>query len=105
MATGLDPKIRIRAPLRCDGVGSLDCAEDADSGRRMAVRWLPLAANGAAAVKAVELLPAHDGLPKIRASGHVGSSAYVAMDFPEGTLLSTQLSAEFSDERVQRLGE
>ena len=24
----LDPRIRIRAPLRCDGIGRLDCAED-----------------------------------------------------------------------------
>ena len=43
----LDPRFKIRAPLRCDGIGRLDCAEDLESGMRMAVRWLPLEANGA----------------------------------------------------------
>ena len=50
----LDPKIKIRAPLRCDGIGRLDCAEDTESGSRLAVRWLPLEANGDAAAKACE---------------------------------------------------
>lgn len=34
----LDPRIRISAPLRCDGIGRLDCAEDLESGGRLAVR-------------------------------------------------------------------
>lgn len=87
----LDPRIRIRAPLRCDGIGRLDCAEDIESGGRLAVRWLPLEANGDAAVKACEKLPAHPTLPRIRQTGHVGGSAFVAMDFPEGQLLSTMV--------------
>ncbi|MFZ5469079.1 MAG: serine/threonine protein kinase [Myxococcota bacterium] len=91
MSDELDPRIRIRAPLRCNGIGRLDCAEDADSGMRMAVRWLPLEANGDAAAKAVTQLPAHPTLPAIRRTGRVGSAAYVAMDFPDGRLLSTQL--------------
>ncbi len=85
----LDPRIRIRAPLRCDGVGSLDCAEDTETGMRMAVRWLPLSANGEAAAQAMERLPRHEALPRIRQTGRVGASAFVAMDFPEGRLLST----------------
>lgn len=84
----LDPRIRIRAPLRCDGIGRLDCAEDTVSGQRLAVRWLPLDANGDAAVKACEKLPAHPTLPRIHQTGQVGGSAFVALDFPNGELLS-----------------
>ncbi len=84
----LDPKIKIRAPLRCDGIGRLDCAEDLESGNRLAVRWLPLEANGDAAVKACEKLPSHPTLPRIHQTGSVGTSAFVAMDFPEGQVLS-----------------
>ncbi len=89
MQENLDPRFKIRAPLRCDGVGSLDCAYDTVSGARMAVRWLPLSANGEAAARAVEKLPHHPVLPRIRQTGTVGQAAYVALDFPEGQLLST----------------
>ncbi len=84
----LDPRIRIRAPLRCDGIGRLDWAEDIVSGGRLAVRWLPLAANGEAAIRACERIPQHPTLPRIFQTGKVGSSAYVALDFPEGKTLS-----------------
>ncbi len=87
----LDPRFKIRAPLRCEGIGRLDCAEDLESGMRMAVRWLPLEANGSAAVQACEQLPEHHTLPRIRQIGQVGASAFVAMDFPDGNLLATQL--------------
>ncbi|GEM_PF-2787567 len=87
----LDPRFKIRAPLRCEGIGRLDCAEDLESGMRMAVRWLPLDANGSAAVQACEQLPEHHTLPRIRQIGQVGTSAFVAMDFPDGNLLATQL--------------
>jgi len=99
----LDPEIRIRAPLRCDGPGSLDCAEDA-SGMRMAVRWLPVDANGEAAAKAVEGIPLHPVLPRIRKTGRVGSAAYVAMEFPEGRLLSTVLDAPVPGDTLARIG-
>lgn len=101
----LDPKIRIRAPLRCNGVGSLDCAEHAESGMRMAVRWLPLDANGAAAARAVRGLPSHPTLPAIRSVGQIGTAAYVAMDFPDGKLLSAMIGEKFSLEQVRKLGE
>lgn len=84
----LEPRISFRAPLRCDGIGRLDCAEDTVSGVRLAVRWLPLEANGGAAVRACEALPRHPTLPRIRQTGQVGDAAFVAMDFPEGRLLS-----------------
>ncbi len=87
----LDPRFKIRAPLRCEGIGRLDCAEDLESGMRMAVRWLPLEANGSAAVHACEQLPEHPTLPRIRQIGQMGASAYIAMDFPDGNLLATQL--------------
>jgi hypothetical protein len=99
----LDPRIRIRAPLRCDGIGRLDCAEDADSGARLAVRWLPLEANGEAAVKACEKLPTHPVLPRIRQTGQVGASAFVALDFPQGELLSAREGERLETELVLRM--
>ena len=56
----------------------------------MAVRWLPLEANGTAAVQACEQLPEHPTLPRIRQIGQMGASAYVAMEFPDGNLLATR---------------
>ena len=100
----LDPQLRIRAPLRCDGIGSLDCAEDVATGMRMAIRWLPLEANGDAAAAAMRLLPVHPTLPKIRLSGHVGAAAYVAMEFPDGQLLSTLLETPWTAETLCRIG-
>lgn len=100
----LDPKIRIRAPLRCQGIGRLDCAEHVESGMRMAVRWLPLDANGDAAARAVSALPEHPTLPTIRQTGKTGSAVYVAMDFPDGQMLSTLLSEPMPQERLVKLG-
>jgi hypothetical protein len=100
----LDPKIKIRAPLRCDGIGRLDCAEDTESGTRLAVRWLPLEANGDAAVKACEKLPAHPTLPRIHQTGAVGASAFVAMDFPEGQVLAALVGERLDIDVVIRIG-
>lgn len=97
----LDPRIRIRAPLRCDGIGRLDCAEDAESGVRLAVRWLPLEANGESAVAACQKLPQHPTLPRIRLTGKVGASAYVAMDFPEGELLAAREGETMGPEQLK----
>ncbi|MBL8924316.1 MAG: protein kinase [Myxococcaceae bacterium] len=99
----LDPKIKIRAPLRCDGIGRLDCAEHLDSGSRLAVRWLPLEANGDAAVKACEKLPVHPTLPRIHQTGSVGTSAFVAMDFPEGQVLSALVEDRLDIDIVIRI--
>ncbi|MFZ5444557.1 MAG: protein kinase domain-containing protein [Myxococcota bacterium] len=100
----LDPRIRIRAPLRCDGIGRLDCAEDTVSGGRLAVRWLPLDANGDAAVKACEKLPRHPTLPRILQTGQVGASAFVALDFPEGELLSAWGEEHLDSDLLLQLG-
>ncbi len=99
----LDPRIKVRAPLRCDGVGRLECAEDVESGERLAVRWFPLTANGAAAARALESMPAHPLLPRIRQTGQLGPNAYVAMSFPDGKLLST-LAAPLTPQKAARLG-
>ncbi len=99
----LDPKIKIRAPLRCDGIGRLDCAEDTESGSRLAVRWLPLEANGDAAAKACEKLPEHLSLPRILQTGSVGASAFVAMDFPEGQVLSALVEDRLDIDLVIRV--
>ena len=99
----LDPRIRIRAPLRCDGIGRLDCAEDTVSGDRLAVRWLPLEANGDAAVKACEKLPSHSALPRILQTGQVGASAFVALDFPEGEMLSAHGEERLDNDLLLKL--
>lgn len=100
----LDPKFKIRAPLRCDGIGRLDCAENVESGKRMAIRWLPLEVNGDAAARALQKLPEHPTLPKVYQTGRVGASAYVAIDFPEGRLLSTMLGEAIPVENLCRMG-
>lgn len=99
----LDPRIRIRAALRCDGIGRLDCAEDTVSGDRLAVRWLPLDANGDAAVKACEKLPTHHALPRILQTGQVGTSAFVALDFPNGEMLSAMGEERLDNELLLKL--
>jgi hypothetical protein len=99
----LDPRIRIRAALRCDGIGRLDCAEDTVSGDRLAVRWLPLEANGDAAVKACEKLPAHHALPRILQTGQVGASAFVALDFPEGEMLAARGEERLDNELLLKI--
>ncbi|MDP2270134.1 MAG: protein kinase [Archangium sp.] len=99
----LDPRIRIRAALRCDGIGRLDCAEDTVSGDRLAVRWLPLEANGDAAVKACEKLPTHHALPRILQTGQVGASAFVALDFPDGEMLSARGEERLDNELLLKL--
>ncbi|MBL8951826.1 MAG: protein kinase [Myxococcaceae bacterium] len=87
----LNPQFRIRSPLRCDGIGRLDCAEDTESGARLAVRWLPLDAGGDAAVRACAKLPEHPTLPRVRQTGQVGDKAFLAMEFPDGELLSARM--------------
>ncbi len=101
---GLDPSIQIKSPLRCEGVGSLDCAEEADTGLRMAVRFLPLVARGDEATRAIQALASHPTLPRIHKVGTRGASAYVAMEFPEGQLLSTLLDAPLPAEMLQKVG-
>lgn len=99
----LDPRFRIRAPLRCDGIGRLDCAEDAVSGDRLAVRWVPLEANGELAVKACEKLPQHPTLPRILQTGQVGVSAFVAIDFPMGETLAARGEEPLENEPLLKL--
>src|SRR5689334_6359397 len=100
----LSPRYRVRAPLRCEGVGRLECAEDMQTGMRMAIRWIPLEANGEAAAKAVTHIPEHPNLPKVRGTGRVGSAAFVAMEFPEGRLLSTRLGEEVPLDALSNIG-
>ena len=99
----LDPRFQIRAPLRCDGIGRLDCAEDSVSGERLAVRWVPLDANGELAVKACEKLPAHPTLPRILQTGQVGASAFVALDFPMGETLAARGEERLENEQLLKL--
>ncbi|MGV3623529.1 MAG: protein kinase domain-containing protein [Archangium sp.] len=99
----LDPRFRIRAPLRCDGIGRLDCAEDSVSGERLAVRWVPLDANGELAVKACEKLPTHPTLPRILQTGSVGASAFVALDFPMGETLAARGEERLENEQLLKL--
>ena len=96
----LDPRFRLRAPLRCDGVGRLDWGEDTSSRTRVAVRWLPVGANGEAAARACAELPVHPVLPRILQIGRLQETAFVVMEFPDGELLSSRLAdGEWLDER------
>jgi serine/threonine protein kinase len=83
----LDGRFKVQGPLRCSGVGSLMCASDQD-GARTAIRVVPQHAQGGAAVAAVLKFPVHPVLPRALGSGQLNDSAWVALDFPEGTLVS-----------------
>lgn len=100
----LNPRIKIRSPLRCDGIGRLDCAEDTESGARLAVRWLPLDANGESAVRACAKLPEHPTLPRVRQTGVTGDKAFLAMEFPDGKLLSTMIGEAVSGDLLLETG-
>jgi serine/threonine protein kinase len=93
----------VRAPLRCDGIGRFDCASHIATGERLAVRWLPLEANGEAAIRACEKLPEHPRLPRIVQTGTTEAFAFVAMEFPEGQLLSATIGERISLDAVLRL--
>ncbi len=95
---------RIRSRLRCEGAGRLDCAEDRSSGRRVAIRWVPVEAGADRATRAAQQMPLHPSLPKIRDSGLEGDLAWVAMDFPEGRLFSSVGPAEATPEWLRRVG-
>jgi len=89
----LSGRYRFRTPLRCDGVGKLDCVVDADTGQRRVVRWLPLEMNRHEEQNIVHFcahLPAHPGLPEVCEVGEMESWAYMVVDFPEGDLLSAR---------------
>jgi len=99
------PHIRLGAPLRCDGPGRLDAAEDIRTGTPMAVRWIPLEAKGEQAAAAATALPRHPALPTVRLSGVASRHAWVALDYPEGRLLTSRLSEGMSAEWVGLVGE
>jgi serine/threonine protein kinase len=65
---------------------------------------LPLEANGDAAAKACAKLPAHPTLPRILQTGAVGTSAFVALDFPEGRVVSTMVGDRISLPLVLKVG-
>ena len=99
------PHIRLGAPLRCEGPGRLESAEDVRTGSPMAVRWIPLEARGEEAVAAAAGLPRHPALPTVRLTGVAGGHAYAAIDYPEGRLLAARLQDGFSLEWVALVGE
>gem|GEM_PF-1934248 len=91
MSSGsLDGRFTMKGPLRCAGVGSLMCAEDKD-GARTAIRLIPQAAQGKEAVAAALKLPQHPVLPRALGSGAMEDSSWVAIDFPEGELLTHRI--------------
>ena len=54
----------MKGQLRCQGVGSLVCAEDKHDGSRTAIRLIPEMASGQAAVAAALKMPVHPVLPR-----------------------------------------
>lgn len=96
----------LRGAMRCDGVGALHCAEDRKSGSRVAIRWLP---RREAPTRSLEFdflarLPIHAALPRIRAMGQTPTAAYVAIDFPQGRLLSAMAPPRFELQALRRMG-
>ncbi len=89
----LDGRFKVQGALRCSGVGSLMCAEDKD-GARTAIRMVPQYAQGREAVAAVLKFPLHPVLPRALGSGQLNDSAWVALDFPEGVLVTQQWPLE-----------
>ena len=87
----LDGRFTMKGPLRCGGVGSLLCAEDKD-GARTAIRMIPQMAQGEEAVAAALRMPLHPMLPRTVGSGLLEDSSWVAIDFPEGELLTNRIS-------------
>jgi len=89
----LNGRYRFRTPLRCDGVGRLDCVADLQTGARKVVRWLPLEVNRSHNQNIVHFcanLPTHPSLPHIFEVGEMESWAYMVVDFPEGDLLAAR---------------
>jgi len=89
----LNGRYRFRTPLRCDGVGRLDCVSDLHTGQRKVVRWLPLEVNrhgGQNIVHFCANLPTHSGLPEVCEVGEMEAWAYMVVDFPEGDLLAAR---------------
>lgn len=86
----LDGRFTVKGPLRCAGVGSLMCAEDKD-GSRTAIRVIPQVARGVEAIAAALRMPQHPVLPRTLGSGAMNDSSWVAIDFPEGELLTHRI--------------
>ncbi|MBS1150578.1 MAG: protein kinase, partial [Myxococcaceae bacterium] len=87
----LDGRFTVKGPLRCAGVGSLVCAQDNKDGARTAIRLIPQLAQGKEAVAAALRMPLHPVLPRALGSGALNDSAWVALDFPEGELLTNRI--------------
>ncbi len=86
----LDGRFTLKGPFRCTGVGTLMCAEDKDRART-AIRLIPDLAQGKEAVAAALRLPLHPVLPRPQGLGAFNGSAWVAIDFPEGELLTHRM--------------
>lgn len=95
--------VRVKGPLRCEGPGRLAWGEDLESQARVAIRFVPLAANGEAAVQTLSQLPAHRTLPKIRQVGRAEPEAFAVLDFPQGRLLATTLERPMELGRLLRM--
>ena len=89
----LNGRFRFRTPLRCDGIGKLDCVADLYTGQRKVVRWLPLEVNRHSEQNVVHFcanLPTHSSLPEVCEVGEMETWAYMVVDFPEGDLLAAR---------------
>lgn len=97
-------RVTIKGPLRCEGPGRLQWGEDPTSAARVAVRFLPLSANGETAVRSLARLPRHSTLPKVLQIGTAASEAFAVLDFPQGRLLDSTLERPLELRRVLRMG-
>src|SRR5258706_16413977 len=92
----LEGKFDIKGPLRCEGVGGMLLAHERErSGvtRSIAVRWFPPEAQGAQALALLRTLPEHAALAKVVGLGEELVCDWVAIDFPDGKMLSSLVEA------------
>ncbi|MGQ0508492.1 MAG: protein kinase domain-containing protein [Myxococcaceae bacterium] len=98
-------RIKIRGPLRCAGVGRLQCAEELETGARLAVRWVPNQANANGYAQTLRAVPEHPALPKVLHIGNDPESLYAVLEFPEGRLLAADDGTLIEAEELARMGQ
>ncbi|MBX5484421.1 MAG: protein kinase [Myxococcaceae bacterium] len=104
-ATSSNPvQVKVKGPLRCEGPGRLQWGEDLSSSARVAARFVPLSANGEAAVRSLSQFSPHAALPKVLQTGVWNDEAFAVLDFPQGRLLGSTLEHPLELRRLLRMG-
>lgn len=96
------PLVVSLGPLRLDGVGTLACAREVGSGRRVYLRTVPEMPQAQEALEKTRGFPKAPGLPEVLDGGLWEGAAWFTSEFPEGQLLSD--GDRFGDALVARHG-